>query len=78
AFVSTLAILFFFKPIREELSMLNPKIRDLDALTLSAQIGTIPFTMYYYHYVSIISLLSNIVIVPLANIAVVLGFLSAM
>ncbi|SDF29137.1 competence protein ComEC [Thermoanaerobacter thermohydrosulfuricus] len=78
SFVATLAILYFYKPIREKLSMLNPQIRDLVALTLSAQIGTIPFTMYYYHYISIISLLSNIVIVPLANIAVVLGFLSAM
>ncbi|HAA64131.1 MAG TPA: MBL fold metallo-hydrolase, partial [Thermoanaerobacter sp.] len=78
SFVATLAILYFYKPIREKLSMLNPKIRELVALTLSAQIGTIPFTMYYFHYISIISLLSNIVIVPLANIAVVLGFLSAM
>ncbi|AIS52155.1 ComE operon protein 3 [Thermoanaerobacter kivui] len=77
SFVATLAILYFYKPIQEKLSMLNPKIRDLVALTLSAQIGTIPFTMYYFHYISIISLLSNIVIVPLADIAVVLGFLSA-
>lgn len=77
SFVATLAILYFYKPIREKLSFLNPKIRDLTALTVSAQIGTIPFTMYYYHYISIISLFSNIVIVPLADIAVILGFLSA-
>ncbi|SHF00994.1 competence protein ComEC [Thermoanaerobacter uzonensis DSM 18761] len=78
SFVATLAILYFYRPIREKLSTLTPKIRDLVALTLSAQIGTIPFTMYYFHYISIISLLSNIVIVPLADVAVVLGFLSAM
>jgi len=77
SFVATLAILYFYKPIQKKLSMLNPKIRDLIAITFSAQIGTIPLTMYYFHYISIISFLSNIVIVPLADVAVVLGFLSA-
>lgn len=77
SFISTLAILYIYKPIKERLSALNAKLRDLIAVTLAAQIGTIPLTMYYFHSISVVSILSNIIIVPIADISVILGFLSA-
>lgn len=77
SFVATLAILYFYRPIEERLFKLPSYLKGIIALNLSAQIGTIPFVMYYFHYISFVSFLSNIVIVPLVNIAIILGFLSA-
>lgn len=77
SFISTLAILYFYKPVKERLSELNSKLRDLIAVTIAAQIGTIPLTMYYFHSISVVSILSNIIIVPITDICVILGFLSA-
>jgi competence protein ComEC len=77
SFVATLAILYFYRPIDKMLSNLPSYLKNIIALNLSAQIGTIPFVMYYFHYISFVSFLSNIAIVPLVNIAIILGFLSA-
>jgi len=76
SFIATLSIIYFYKIFKNKLKFLNPKIKDIAALTLSAQLGTVPLTMYYFHYFSLIAVLSNIVIVPLVNIAVIFGFLS--
>ena len=42
--------------------------------TLAAQIGTLPITATYFEKISFISLLANLVVVPLANIALAVGF----
>lgn len=42
--------------------------------TLAAQIGTLPVTVNYFGKVSVISLLANVVIVPLANLSLAVGF----
>ena len=42
--------------------------------TLAAQIGTLPITATYFEKISFISLLANLVVVPLANIALAIGF----
>ena len=43
--------------------------------TLAAQIGTLPVTAIYFGKVSIISLVVNIVAVPLANLSLAIGFM---
>ena len=42
--------------------------------TLAAQIGTIPLTAEYFGKVSVISLLANVIAVPLANLSLATGF----
>lgn len=42
--------------------------------SLAAQIGTLPVTVNYFGKVSVISLLANVVIVPLANLSLAVGF----
>ena len=44
-------------------------------VSLSAQIGTLPITAAYFHKVPIISLVANVMIVPIVGIIVVLGFM---
>ncbi|HRA98887.1 MAG TPA: DNA internalization-related competence protein ComEC/Rec2 [Ignavibacteria bacterium] len=43
--------------------------------SLAAQIGTLPLTSLYFGKISFISLLANVVAVPLANISLAIGFL---
>ncbi|MEO8446555.1 MAG: DNA internalization-related competence protein ComEC/Rec2 [bacterium] len=42
--------------------------------SLSAQIGTVPITIAYFGKLSVISIIANIVAVPLANLSLALGF----
>lgn len=43
------------------------------AVTLAAQLGVLPFIVSYFHQLSVISLVSNIVLVPLLELAALLG-----
>ncbi|MBI1803993.1 MAG: DNA internalization-related competence protein ComEC/Rec2 [Ignavibacteriae bacterium] len=46
------------------------------AVSLAAGIGTLPFTSLYFGKISLVSVLANIVIVPLSNIVLALGMLT--
>lgn len=43
--------------------------------TLAAQIGTIPITALMFNKISVVSLFTNIIAIPLANIALAIGFI---
>jgi competence protein ComEC len=43
--------------------------------SLAAQIGTIPITANYFGKISLISILANVIAVPLANLSLAIGFL---
>nr|MBP9211822.1 DNA internalization-related competence protein ComEC/Rec2 [Bacteroidota bacterium] len=51
---------------------------QLFAVSLAAQIGTLPFTAYYFGRVSIISLAANLVVVPLVGVIVTVGLSGAL
>lgn len=57
----------------EEIRLLNPALKLL-AVSLAAQLGTLPFTAYYFERVSVVSLVANLVVVPLVGINTLLGF----
>lgn len=46
----------------------------LCAVSLAAQLGTLPFTAYYFERISLISLVANVIVVPLIGIVVMVGF----
>jgi len=48
---------------------------SLFLVSLSAQIGTLPITAAYFHKIPIISLIANVIIVPIIGIIVVVGFI---
>ncbi len=50
---------------------------QLFAVSLAAQIGTLPFTAYYFGKVSIVSLFANLIVVPLVEIIVTVGLSGA-
>lgn len=57
----------------EEVKLLEPVLK-LFAVSLAAQLGTLPFTAYYFDRLSIVSLLANLLVVPLVGLNVMLGF----
>ncbi|MCD8288008.1 MAG: ComEC family competence protein [Porphyromonadaceae bacterium] len=78
SFLSVFSILFFFKPIYDSLPHGNRIVRKiLSLLTVSAtaQLGTLPLVVYYFHILPLWGLLSNLIIVPLLPVLLGGGFL---
>lgn len=78
SFVAVLGILVLYPPLSNWLS--NYKIARIIKnillfilVSLSATIATIPFTIYYFHKLSLISLLANLFVIPLTGLIVALG-----
>ncbi|MGK9477206.1 DNA internalization-related competence protein ComEC/Rec2 [Melioribacter sp. OK-6-Me] len=45
-------------------------------VSLTAQIGTLPFTIIYFHKISLIALFANLIVIPLLGIVVSLGIVT--
>jgi len=74
SFVATLSLVIFYKPLFSKMPEKLPKIiRDTTAGTISAQLGVIPIIAYCFNTFSIISVFTNLLIVPLTGIITVLG-----
>jgi competence protein ComEC len=75
SYSAVLSIIIFFKPIYNWLYIKN-KIFDfiwkLNAVTLAAQILTLPVSIYHFHQFPVYFILTNIVAVPLSSV-IVLG-----
>lgn len=50
-------------------------LSSIIGVTLAAQIGTLPLTVYYFHQISLIGLFSNFFIIPILPIVVVIAML---
>ncbi|HEY4612286.1 MAG TPA: DNA internalization-related competence protein ComEC/Rec2, partial [Bacteroidota bacterium] len=83
SFIAVLAIVYFYPVFSSVIPRLSLRVRRIWLLepalkvffvSLAAQLGTLPFTAYYFDRVSIVSFLANIVVVPVAAFNVVLGF----
>jgi competence protein ComEC len=71
SFLAVLGILVLYKPIHhiyQPDSWFIRKIWSLVVVSTAAQLFTFPLLMYYFHQVSLIFLLSNLVIVPLVTV----------
>ncbi len=77
SFIATLSIVELVPLLLE---ILSPKkggaVVTALAISLSAQIGTIPLQAYYFNQVSLISPIANLFIVPLVTVVVQLGFIA--
>jgi competence protein ComEC len=81
SFAATAAIVLFFPLLRELYLRLNPSRRFENwvlsplAVTLCGTLGTLPLIAVYFHQVSLVSLLANLLAVPLVALATPLGML---
>jgi competence protein ComEC len=76
---ATLSLVTMFNYVKKllEHKFIPPVIREILAATLTAQLGVLPITLYYFNRISIISLLSNLLVVPLLEIITIGGMLMA-
>lgn len=80
SFSAVFAILLLTPPLQEVLNVaehgrLYRYVADLLILTLAAQVGTLPFVWYHFGFLPLYSLLTNILVVPLAFVLMVLALL---
>lgn len=74
---ATLGIIFFYRAISSYFKRFHfPKgIVEVLGATISAQIGVLPISAYYFNRVSIISLVSNLLVVPMTELITIIGFI---
>lgn len=63
--------MIFYLPLR--LQPIFKPVLDLFLVSLAAQVGTLPLTLYYFQKLPIISLIANLFVVPLIGLIVALG-----
>ncbi|GAB6084812.1 ComEC/Rec2 family competence protein [Alkaliphilus crotonatoxidans] len=73
SFGATLSILLFYPIMAKALKGLPKAIGGLMAVTLAAQLGTVPIILYHFQQISIISPLANLLIVPLLGLILTLA-----
>ncbi|MDQ7816943.1 MAG: DNA internalization-related competence protein ComEC/Rec2 [Melioribacteraceae bacterium] len=79
SFSAVLAIVTLYPPLGRMIngwrinSKLIKSILLFFAVSFAAQIGTLPFTLVYFHKVSVVALIANIVVIPLIGFIVGLG-----
>lgn len=88
SFIAVLSIIYFYEKLSVARNWLlnlieNKRIRTLVdkailipfLVSFSAQVGTLPLTMHYFHKLSVISFLLNIMVIPFIGLIVIMGFL---
>ena len=77
SFGSTLSIVLFYKKIKQKLSFKHcPEIvSDTLAATISAQLGVVPITLYYFNNFSTVAVISNLLVVPIVQFITIIGFI---
>jgi competence protein ComEC len=75
SFAAVCSIALFSGPVQKKLGFLPSKVSSLTAAALSAQLGTLPLTIYHFNLLSPLSVLTNLVVIPIIGFAVLGGFL---
>ena len=75
SFIATFTILIFLPYINKIVNIKNKKIKTALTVVLTAQIGVLPISIYYFNEFQTLSLLSNLILAPILTMGIVLGFL---
>ncbi len=81
SFSAVISILIIYPIISEQIKHLSlakylVNILLFIAVSLSAQLGTLPFTLTYFNKLSVVSLFVNLIVIPLIGIIVGIGILT--
>lgn len=78
SFASTAGLVYLMTKIRQKLYCLPRFVADNVALTLSAQIMTLPLIAWYFNTLSFSSLLANLIAVPLLEFIILLSLAASL
>ncbi|MCK5455879.1 MAG: ComEC/Rec2 family competence protein, partial [Melioribacteraceae bacterium] len=79
SFSAVLSILIVYPILSDEITTKNKLLRYFllfSAVSFSAQLGTLPFTLIYFQKLSIISLFANLLVIPIIGVIVGLGVIT--
>jgi len=82
SFGAILSLIIIFPPVNNAVNKLNINSKSLKwfliflGSSLAAQIGTLPFTLTYFHRLSVTALLANFIVIPVSGMIVGLGILT--
>ena len=75
SFLAVLGIIFFNNFFTEKLKLFKHRFFiDLVSVNLSAQVFVLPLLIYTFHYISLSSFFTNILVVPISTVLLILGF----
>ncbi|WP_202711179.1 DNA internalization-related competence protein ComEC/Rec2 [Sporosalibacterium faouarense] len=75
SFLATMSLVLFTTRIEAILSRWNKDLGNKLSPLIAVQIGIIPIMAFHFNNISIISIITNLVIVPIISIALILGFI---
>ena len=75
SFVSTAGIIYLAPKLEEHMVRLPRWMASCIGVTIAAQLATVPFIVWYFHRISLSSVIANLTIVPLLEIVMVLGLI---
>lgn len=75
SFLATLSIIFLTPILYSKMSLKDGFFKEILATTISAQIATMPYILLISSKISIYSLFSNILVLPLVPVSMFLGFI---
>ena len=82
SFAAVISIVYFYPRLEALIKKIPERFEEIKgvdavlklfAVSLAAQLGTVPFTAYYFGRVSIISLVANIPVVPISGLNTFIG-----
>lgn len=73
SFLATLGIILFNKNLNKKLYRFPKFVRNTIAISISAQLLTLPIIILYFNEISLNFIIGNIIIIPFINILVVMG-----
>jgi competence protein ComEC len=79
SFSAVLSIVILYPVLRNKIKVKNSLLRNIllfFAVSFSAQLGTLPFTLIYFHKLSLISLIANLFVIPIIGIIVGLAVIT--
>lgn len=78
SFMATFSILIFYPVVCNKLNQVPDPLKKLLAVSISAQIGTLPIIAYHFNHISLISLIANLFIVPTMGLLISLAIISVL
>jgi len=77
SFAAFLGIIYLGPIFKEILPIKSENVREILAMTLGAQVMAYPIILYYFGNFSIVSLLTNMIVLPFIPFVMLIGFISA-
>jgi competence protein ComEC len=74
SFIAVFFILALYQPLKERLGLRN-KVAELFLLSVVAQLGTSPLSIYYFHTFPFLGSIVSIVLIPLTTIIIYMGLI---